>query len=142
MRITKAIETARFRVTRHGRKTYIYQPSMRAWHEVQHPSIGAARDYQRDALIRHALDALALPAMVACRIVWHASPTGRWTDVIRRAMATLDDHCPDLLSAPREDAVRDLELMAAAGSKLAAEWLAETDGMAWHEWRDWLESEP
>jgi len=140
--LTKAIETARARVTRDGRKTYIYQPHMRLWHEVQHPTAAYARGYARGALIATALDALGIPSMVRARVINRAPDTGRWTDVVRAAAASLDDHCPDILSSPREDATRDLHAMAAAGSQLAAQWLAETDGMAWHEWRDWLESEP
>jgi len=54
----------------------------------------------------------------------------------------LDARCFEALDGPRDQVVAELRALAAAGSKLAAQWLAETDGMASHEWQDWLESEP
>ena len=54
----------------------------------------------------------------------------------------IDSRCFEVLDSPRETASHDLLALALAGSQLAAQWLAETDGMASHEWQDWLESEP
>jgi hypothetical protein len=142
MTITKAIATARARVMRDGRLTSIYNPDMRLWHESRHATATYARLYARGALLGAALTELGLPAMVTARIVYAAPDTGRWESVVRAAVADINVHCADVLDAPRETALADLRALAAAGSAVAAEWLAETDGMASHEWRDWLASEP
>ena len=142
MALTKALETARLRVSRDGRLTSIYCSQMRLWHEVRHATVTYARLYARGALISAALHTLGLPGMVTARIINAAPETGRWETVVRDAVANLDSHCADVLDSPRETAIEDLRALAAAGSPLAAQWLAETDGMASHEWQDWLEIEP
>jgi hypothetical protein len=142
MTLTQAIKIARSRVTRDGRLTSIYNEAMRLWHEVRHASVASARLYARGAMIGAALRALALPATVTARIINRSPMDGRWEDVVRDAVASLDDHCADILDAPRDAATEDLRALAAAGSQLAAQWLAETDGMSSHEWADWLASEP
>jgi hypothetical protein len=142
MTLTKALETARSRVSRDGRQTSIYCPQMRLWHETRHATVVYARLYARGALIGAALRALDLPAMVTARIINASPATGRWESVVRHAVADLDAHCADVLDSPRETAIEDLRALALAGSQLAAQWLAETEGMASHEWADWLASEP
>jgi hypothetical protein len=142
MTLTKAIETARSRVSRNGRLTSIYCPSMRLWHETRHATVAYARRYARGALISAALHTLGLPGMVTARIINASPEKGRWETVVRDAVANLDAHCTDVLDSPRETAIYDLRELALAGSQLAAQWLAETDGMASHEWADWLASEP
>jgi hypothetical protein len=54
----------------------------------------------------------------------------------------IDSRCFEVLDSPRETALADLRALALAGSQLAAQWLVETEGMASHEWQDWLLSEP
>ena len=142
MTLTKALETARARVLRDGRLTSICCPQMRLWHETRHATVAYARLYARGALISAALHTLGLPAMVTARIINAAPETGRWESAVRQAVASLDAHCADVLDSPRETALDDLRALALAGSQLAAQWLAETDGMASHEWADWLASEP
>lgn len=142
MTLTKALETARSRVSRDGRRTSIFCPQMRLWHETRHATAFYARMYARGALIGSALHTLGLPAMVTARIINAAPETGRWESVVRQAVANLDAHCADVLDSPRDVAIEDLRALALAGSLLAAQWLAETDGMASHEWADWLASEP
>ncbi len=142
MTLTKALETARSRVMRDGRRTSIYCPQMRLWLESQHATVAYARRYARGALIRSALYSLDMPAMVTARIINGAPNTGRWETVVRQAVTDLDSHCADVLDSSRETAIEDLRALALAGSPLAAQWLAETDGMESHEWQDWLASEP
>jgi hypothetical protein len=142
MTLTKAIETARSRVSRDGRRTSIFCPQMRLWLESQHATVAYARRYARRALIRSALYSLDLPATVTARIINGAPNTGRWETVVRQSVADLDAHCADVLDSSRETASHDLRALALAGSQLAARWLAETDGMESHEWQDWLASEP
>jgi hypothetical protein len=142
MTLAKALETARLRVLRDGRLTSIYCPQMRLWHEVRHATVTYARLYARGALIGSALHTLGLPSMVTARIINAAPETGRWESVVRAAVADIDAHCADVLDSSRETASHDLRELALAGSQLAAQWLAETDGMASHEWQDWLASEP
>ena len=57
-------------------------------------------------------------------------------------MNDFDSKCFEVLDSPRETALADLRALALAGSQLAAQWLAETEGMASREWADWLASEP
>ena len=142
MTITKAIATARPRVMRDGRLTSIYSPDMRLWHETRHATAAYARLYARGALLGAALTELGLPAMVTARIINASPDTGRWESVVRAAVADIDSHCADVLDAPRETAIEDLRALAAAGSTVAAQWLAETDGMSSRQWQDWLASEP
>jgi hypothetical protein len=142
MTLTKSLETARARVLRDGRLTSIYCPSISLWHETQHATVAYARLYARRKLISAALHTLGVPAMVTARIINAAPETGRWESVVRQAVANLDSHCADVLDSPRETAIEDLRALALAGSQLAAQWLAETDGMESHEWQDWLASEP
>ena len=142
MTLTKALDTARSRVMRDGRLTSIYDPQMRLWHETRHATAAYARLYARGALIGAALRALDMPAMVTARIINASPDAGRWESVVRAAVADIDAHCADVLDSPRETALTDLRALAAIGSSVAAQWLAETDGMASHEWQDWLASEP
>ena len=142
MTLAKALDTARSRVSRDGRLTSIFCPQMRLWHEVRHATAAYARLYARGALIGAALRALELPAIVTARIINRSPMDGRWESVVRDAAANLDAHCVDVLDSPRETAIEDLRALALAGSQLAAQWLAETDEMASHEWSDWLASEP
>jgi len=141
MNLTKAIDTARHRVFRDGRKTYVYDPGMRLTREHQHATVAGARDHTREALIRAALDALELPAATICRIVWRAPAAGRWTDYVRRAAspAALDAECEPALDNPRIDALAELAQLAAAGSPQAAEWLAQAEHLSPAEYRAWLE---
>ena len=142
MTLTNALDTARARVLRDGRLTSIYCPQMRLWHETRHATVAYARLYARGALISAALHTLGVPGMVTARIINAAPETGRWETVVRQAVANLDAHCADVLDSPRETALADLRALALAGSQLATQWLAETEGMASHEWQDWLASEP
>jgi len=142
MTLTKTLDIARARVLRDGRLTSIYCPSISLWHETRHATVAYARLYARRKLISAALHTLGVPAMVTARIINAAPETGRWETVVRQAVANLDSHCADVLDSPRETALADLRALALAGSQLAAQWLAETDGMESHEWQDWLASEP
>lgn len=101
MSITKAIETARRRVFRDGRTTYIYDEHADATRHMQHATVAGARAACREALVRAALSSLNLPASTICSIVWGLPTTGSWTDYVRASTnpAALDAEAEHLSPA-------------------------------------------
>lgn len=141
MSITKAIETARRRVFRDGRKTFIYDEHADATREQGWATVSAARSAAREALVRAALSSLNLPASTICRIAWRLPTTGSWTEYVRNSTSptALDAESELALDNRQDDALAELRLLAQAGSPQAAEWLAQAEHLSPAEYRAWTE---